>query len=66
MATYRVPKQSIPALLKEPTPKEALKKTELSIANMRSGDYPATQTGGVLIRGCGAATKGKLARGPMG
>lgn len=66
MATYKVPKNSIPALLKEPTPKEALRKTELSIGNMRSGDYAPTKTGGVLTRGCGAATKGKLARGPMG
>ena len=44
---------------------KALKDTQLSVANMRSADYPGTKTSGIKIRGTGAATKGVMARGPM-
>jgi hypothetical protein len=30
------------------------------------GNYPAEKTSGIKIRGTGAATKGVMARGPMG
>ena len=36
-----------------------------SIAGISKGNYKATKTDGVKIRGTGAATKGLLARGPM-
>lgn len=33
----------------------------------KTGDYPVTgaKTSGIKVRGTGAATKGKMARGPM-
>lgn len=45
--------------------KKFLKDTQLSVANVRSADYPGTKTDGIKIRGTGAATKGVMARGPM-
>ena len=48
-----------------PSPKKALRDTELSIGNNRSADYKPTKTSGIKIRGTGAATKGVMARGPM-
>ena len=38
----------------------------MSVGNVRAKDYPATKTTGVKVRGTGAATKGLMARGPMG
>lgn len=38
----------------------------VSVANVnRDGYNPAPKTDGIQIRGCGAATKGTKARGPM-
>ncbi len=45
--------------------KKFLRDTEMSIANVRSADYPGVKTSGIKIRGTGAATKGVMARGPM-
>ena len=45
--------------------KKYLKDANVSVANSRSNDYPATKTSGIKIRGTGAATKGVMARGPM-
>ena len=45
--------------------KKYLKDANVSVANSRSNDYPATKTSGIKIRGTGAATKGLMARGPM-
>jgi hypothetical protein len=45
--------------------KEYLRNANVSVANSRSNDYPATKTDGIKIRGTGAATKGVMARGPM-
>jgi hypothetical protein len=56
----------VPALLKEPSVTQFLRDTNVTVANTRSGNYPEKKTAGLLIRGCGAATKGKMARGPMG
>ena len=36
-----------------------------SIAGISKGNYKATKTDGVKIRGTGAATKGVMSRGPM-
>jgi hypothetical protein len=38
----------------------------MSVGNVRAKEYPATKTSGIKVRGTGAATKGTLARGPMG
>jgi hypothetical protein len=45
--------------------KEYLRNANVSVANSRSNDYPPTKTSGIQMRGTGAATKGKMSRGPM-
>ncbi len=45
--------------------KKTMRDTNVSVANVRSQDYPPTKTSGIKIRGTGAATKGVMARGPM-
>ena len=37
-----------------------------SVGGISKGNYPATKTDGIKIRGTGAATKGVMSRGPMG
>jgi hypothetical protein len=37
-----------------------------SVAGLSKGNYKETKTTGIKIRGTGAATKGVMARGPMG
>ena len=36
------------------------------VGNIGMGTPPPTKTSGIKIRGTGAATKGTMARGPMG
>jgi hypothetical protein len=38
----------------------------ISVGNISKGGYPEPKTSGIKIRGTGAATKGVMARGPMG
>ena len=38
----------------------------ISVGMISKGNYPADKTSGIKIRGTGAATKGVMARGPMG
>ena len=51
-----------------PTETGANRMTEMnpSVGGISKGNYPATKTSGIKIRGTGAATKGVMARGPMG
>ena len=67
MATtnYKQPKKVANVEVGGPSNVEELKRTELSVANNRSANYPGTKTSGIKIRGTGAATKGVMARGPM-
>ena len=44
---------------------EYLRNANVSVANSRSNEYPPTKTSGIQMRGTGAATKGKMSRGPM-
>jgi len=37
-----------------------------SVAGISKGNYKEAKTTGIKIRGTGAATKGVMARGPMG
>ena len=37
-----------------------------SVDGISKGNYPEVKTSGIKIRGTGAATKGIIARGPMG
>ena len=46
--------------------KGALRRLNMSVGNFSRDDYPPTKTSGIKIRGTGCATKGKMARGPMG
>ena len=38
----------------------------ISVAGLSKGNYKEPKTTGIKIRGTGAATKGVMARGPMG
>jgi len=66
MATHSTPKPAPLAVLKNKPVKQVLKDMPVSVANNRSDEYKPTKTDGIKIRGCGAATKGTTARGPMG
>jgi hypothetical protein len=37
----------------------------VSIVSIRSKPYPEPKTSGIEMRGAGAATKGRMSRGPM-
>ena len=60
--------QSAPqqAVLAPEDNKKYLREMNVSVANNRSNDFKPTKTSGIKIRGTGAATKGVMARGPMG
>lgn len=45
--------------------KKYMREMNVSVGNSRSNDYPPTKTSGIETRGNGAATKGRIARGPM-
>ena len=66
MATYKVPKKVPSVVVGEESAKETMRKANVSVANTRSQDYPPVKTSGIKIRGTGCATKGVMARGPMG
>jgi hypothetical protein len=65
MPTYKQPKTVASPVVGQMPVKEALKEN-VSVANQRSDEYPGVKTSGIKIRGTGAATKGVMARGPMG
>lgn len=47
-------------------PRSRADSVNMSVGNIdREGYNPAPKTSGITIRGCGAATKGTKARGPM-
>ena len=45
---------------------EVMNEMNVSVGGISKGNYPADKTTGIKIRGTGAATKGVMARGPMG
>ena len=65
MATYKSPKKVANVVVGEEPAKTTMRKANVSVANTRSNDYPPTKTSGTQMRGGGAATKGKMSRGPM-
>ena len=66
MATYNQPKPAATQAVLAPTDnKKFLRESNVSLGNNHSNDYKPTKTSGIKIRGCGAATKGCTARGPM-
>lgn len=64
MATSKIKSVPSPVVGVEPA-KKTMRDTNVSVANVRSQDYPPTKTSGIKIRGTGCATKGVMARGPM-
>ena len=65
MANYKVPKKVPSVVVGEEPAKTTMRKANVSVANTRSQDYEPTKTSGTTMRGGGAATKGKVSRGPM-
>jgi hypothetical protein len=45
---------------------ECMNEMNMSVGGVSKGNYKPTKTSGIKIRGTGAATKGTMARGPMG
>lgn len=45
---------------------QRMNEMNMSVGGISKGNYPAEKTSGIKIRGTGAATKGVMARGPMG
>lgn len=45
---------------------EVMNELNMAVGGLSRGNYPAEKTTGIKIRGTGAATKGVMARGPMG
>jgi hypothetical protein len=45
---------------------EVINNLNIAIGTISKGNFPAEKTTGIKIRGTGAATKGVMARGPMG
>jgi ribosomal protein L4 len=62
---YIQPKVYPSVVVGEEPAKETMRKANVSVANTRSQDYEPTKTSGTTMRGGGAATKGKMSRGPM-
>ena len=46
--------------------KDYMNEMNISAGTVSKGNYKAEKTSGIKIRGTGAATKGVMARGPMG
>lgn len=54
------------AVLPEKAGAACINELNPSVAGLSKGNYSETKTSGIKIRGTGAATKGVMARGPMG
>jgi hypothetical protein len=50
----------------EKTGAQYMNEMNIGAGVVTKGNYPETKTSGIKIRGTGAATKGTMARGPMG
>lgn len=64
MAEYKQPKKVASPKVGQADVKSQLRE-EITVANVRSGEFKGTKTSGIVTRGNGCATKGKTARGPM-
>ena len=65
MATYKQATKKPNVVVGEEPAKTTMRKANVSVANVRSQDYPPMKTSGIVVRGGKAQTKGKMARGPM-
>lgn len=59
-------KKAKPAVLPTESGAKCMDNMNISVGNLSKGNYKETKTSGIKIRGTGAATKGTMARGPMG
>ena len=57
---------SIQTYSKYTTGADVLNKANISVGGISKGNTSEAKTDGIKIRGTGAATKGVMARGPMG
>ena len=58
-------KEGLSQLASRPNESDA-NTVNMSVGNITRRPQPAAKTSGIKIRGTGAATKGVMARGPMG
>jgi hypothetical protein len=56
----------VKAKVKNESGANVMKEMNISTGNISKGNYKEPKTSGIKIRGTGAATKGVMARGPMG
>lgn len=59
-------KSAPPAVLHEEPSTRRIDNLNISAGSISKGNYKPEKTSGIKIRGTGAATKGTMARGPMG
>lgn len=64
MPTYKQPKKVASPVVGAADVKAQLKE-DISVGNVRSGEYKSTKTSGIKTRGNGCAQRGVTARGPM-
>ena len=58
--------KKVKAQVPEKTGAACMNEMNISVGGISKGNYPEPKTSGIKIRGTGAATKGVMARGPMG
>ena len=58
--------KKVKAQVPEKSGAKCMAEMNISVGNTSKGNYKEPKTSGIKIRGTGAATKGTMARGPMG
>ncbi len=58
--------KAVQAKLTEKSGASRMNEMNIAAGNVSKGNYKEPKTSGIKIRGTGAATKGLMARGPMG
>ncbi len=58
--------KTVKAGVKEKSGAQVMNEMNMGVGVLSKGNYRPEKTSGIKIRGTGAATKGVLARGPMG
>jgi len=55
----------VTGVLSQTTGAKVMDEMNISVGNINKGNAKGTKTSGIKTRGNGAATKGRIARGPM-
>jgi len=58
--------KTVSAGIKEKSGAQVMNEMNMGVGVLSKGNYAPEKTSGIKIRGTGAATKGVMARGPMG